>query len=324
MPSPFTAEQLEKFNKIFFPRLVSARNHIISEKINFVHYTGANAALNMLKNREVWLRNSTTMNDFTEIEHGLRCLKQMWNDQTGNKFVSALDSIFSDRLGLDVEKVFNQVENTIRADTFLFCVSEHFNNEQDSAGRLSMWRGYGSDNAVAIVFKSDVFFGKAELPTFSFPVAYLDFSGDKFKHNIELIAENIASNRGFLNSIDRIHVLNLAIQTLRAEVICTKHPGFNEEREWRVVFSPSIQDSKYISSSIENISGTPQIVRKIPLKNIPEIGFNCDIATLIDKIIIGPARYPLVLVQAFTELLDKAKVPNPGGRVFYSQIPLRR
>jgi hypothetical protein len=49
-----------------------------------------------------------------------------------------------------------------------------------------------------------------------------------------------------------------------------------------------------------------------------------DIPSLIDRIIIGPSQYPLVLHEAFSDVLLELGVKEPHNRVFISDIPLRR
>jgi hypothetical protein len=108
----------------------------------------------------------------------------------------------------------------------------------------------------------------------------------------------------------------------RFAAVSTKHPGFAEERELRVVCSPSLGKSKHLIKDIEVIQGVPQPVYKIPLEDIPEEKLSgVTIPDLIDRIIIGPTRDPLAMAEAFSDLLAKADV-DPSNKVFVSYIPL--
>jgi len=108
-------------------------------------------------------------------------------------------------------------------------------------------------------------------------------------------------------------------------VVCTKHPGFAEEREWRVVYSPSMYPSNHLIRAIEVIQGVPQPVYKIPLKNIPEEGLvGAEIPELLDRIIIGPTQYRLAIWEAFMDLLRQAGVADPAKKIVLSNIPLRQ
>lgn len=47
-----------KASEIFIPKYVDKIKQIHGNNIRFVHYTSAEAAMNIIKNREVWLRNT--------------------------------------------------------------------------------------------------------------------------------------------------------------------------------------------------------------------------------------------------------------------------
>ena len=73
------------------------------------------------------------------------------------------------------------------------------------------------------------------------------------------------------------------------------------------------------------IGGTPQLIYKIPLQNVPEEGFHgVEIPELIDRIIIGPTQYDSATREAFVDRLGEAGVSDPEDRVIVSKIPLRR
>jgi hypothetical protein len=72
---------------------------------------------------------------------------------------------------------------------------------------------------------------------------------DAFAADFISIAQSIASETEYIRSLDRDTVKNLAFNMLRFAVLCTKHPGFHEEREWRVVASPAMHPSARTSES---------------------------------------------------------------------------
>ena len=98
---------------------------------------------------------------------------------------------------------------------------------------------------------------------------------------------------------------------LRFATLCTKHPGFAEEREWRVVYCPTLEQSPYLIKDIAVVRGVPQPIYKIPLKDIPEAGFAGAIPAQLSRVIIGPTQYPLALAEAFVESLPKPASLNP-------------
>lgn len=108
-------------------------------------------------------------------------------------------------------------------------------------------------------------------------------------------------------------------------MVCLKHEGFDEEREWRVIHSPARHSpTDHIRSSIEVVAGVPQRIYKILLRSDAEVdltGLNPD--ELIDRIIIGPTQYPFAMYEAFVSALADAGAANADNRVFISQIPVR-
>ena len=103
-----------------------------------------------------------------------------------------------------------------------------------------------------------------------------------------------------------------------------KHPGFHEEKEWRVIHSPTQEPSERVLCHTEVIGGVPQPVYKIPLRNFPDEGLEgVEVPELLDRIIIGPTEYPWAVYQAFKQVLTAAGVPDAGKKIIVSDIPLR-
>jgi hypothetical protein len=262
------------------------------------------------------------MNDYMEVEHGFECLNAAYKAEPGNSFNAALDACFAG-LAEDVKNYFNAWLPGIRRDTYITCVSEH-SSAEDQHGRLSMWRAYGGQAGVALVLNGAVMFSQSDaLGAYSNPVAYLN--PDAFAAEFVKIAKNMESEVEYIRSLGREAVKNIAFNMLRFAVLCTKHPGFHEEREWRVVASPAMHPSKLLVPSVEVVRGTPQTVLKIDLQNHPDQGLvGLALPELLNRIIIGPCEFPQVIRRAFHQLLVQAGVPEPEEKIVVSDIPLRQ
>jgi hypothetical protein len=319
---PVPAEDRDRATRIFFPDIKRKTEEVLSAGGRFVYYTSAETATRIIKNKQIWLRNTTIMNDYLEIEHGLECLKASYNAEPGKLFKNALDVCFPG-LTDEVEHVFNGWLQTSRQDTFISCVSEHVRDE-DQHGRLSMWRAYGGQAGVALVINGAVMFSETNaLNIFSSPVDYLN--PEAFAARLELIAKNMQSDVDYITSLGRETVKSLAFHLLLFAVVCTKHPGFLEEREWRNVALPKIYTTEQAALDIEVIRGTPQPVLKLDLQNNPEKGLvNLAIPDLLERIIIGPCEFPQVICNAFLKLLADAGVSEPQKKIVVSGIPLRQ
>lgn len=312
---------LEQVRSLFFPHATQRIAALRRDRTRLVHYTSAEVAVSILRNREVWMRNATTMNDFMEVEHGFQCLRHAYAGGAGDQFKQVLDSNFPGAVA-ELEAQFNAWLPGIKRDTYLTCVSEHHDSE-DSYGRLSMWRAYGGRTGVALVLNSAPFYSESNaLKAYSSPVAYLDET--QFAADFLDIAKAMQSATDLIQLLGKEQVFRLTFSMLRFAVLCTKHPGFKEEQEWRVIYSPTMERSERIVRSIETINGTPQKIFKIPLENVPEHGLiGMDVPEILDRIIIGPTQFPDAIYQAFCQLLGDLGVPNPGQRVVMSDIPLR-
>jgi hypothetical protein len=177
---------------------------------------------------------------------------------------------------------------------------------------------------VALVLNARVFLSPSDaLGAYSSPVAYL--AQNEFLESFDNLLAGVHGNAEFIRSLGEDVVLNCMFTAFRLAVLCTKHPGFREELEWRVIYSPRYQPSARIRRDIESINGTPQPVCKIALEDVPDEGLvGAAIPSLVERIIIGPSRHPDVMWEAFVDLLREIGVEAPESRVFASDIPLRR
>jgi hypothetical protein len=154
------------------------------------------------------------------------------------------------------------------------------------------------------------------------PVAYL--TEDEVRNQINTVIENIKSNSDFLCLIDRQLIVGTVFHMLVAGVVCLKHEGFHEEREWWAIYSPKRTPSPLIESSTEVIGGAPQLVYKLPLDaGVSEALTELDIARMFDRLIIGPTQYSWAIYEAFVEALGKAGVAGAHTKVVASNIPIR-
>jgi hypothetical protein len=310
-----------RIERIFFPNVTAARERVQSDGGRFVYYTTADVAMRIIRNREIWMRSTMTMMDYMEVEHGTRCLLSARQTEAGKEISNTLDECFSS-LASEVDSQIDAWIPGFRYDTFITCVSEHSSGE-DTLGRLSMWRAYGGNAGVALVINSDVMFRESDaLAAYSMPVDYMNESD--FGSRLNQVAVAVRDNKEYVQSLGRDRIKNIVFSMLRFAALCTKHPGFSEEREWRVIASPALQSSDLLMQGVETIRGIPQTVLKLPLQNQPTQNLaGLALPDLIDRVIIGPCEFPAVMRRAFWQLLSDAGVPNPSERVFVSDIPLR-
>lgn len=311
----------DRIDAALFPKALESRRSIQQSGMRFVHYTSAEGAEGILKNSAVWLRSTTCMNDFSEATHGYKCLLKAWHGDSGKAIRAALGSCHPG-VAEQAGKEFDEITGTILNGSFIACFSVH-DPKEDQYGRLSMWRAYCNPSGVAIVLNSTPFFARSDaLKAYSSPVAYLD--DREFSDAIQTIAANVEKEKALISSLDRQIVLQILKNMFRFAILCTKHPAFAEEREWRIVYTPDLFASDHIKRQVRTIRGTAQPVYDLPLKNIPEEGLTgIEIPELVHKIIIGPTQYGAAIRNALWFLLKDAGVTDPTSRLFFSDVPLR-
>ncbi|MBO4221921.1 DUF2971 domain-containing protein [Bradyrhizobium neotropicale] len=321
-----TAEELakiERLNGILFPYADRRRKEMIARKGRFVHYTSAENALNIIRHRCLWMRNTVCMSDYREVLHGLDALRRFFGrDANRAAFTDALNECFQ---GV-ADEAITQFDQSLQANhlgTYIASISEH-DDREDAHGRLSMWRAFGNSTArVAMVIKLDLALGKnAKLGAELSPVAY--FTEQEFADEVNAVIANIRNNREFLQSIGRPWLLTTVRLMLISAMVGLKHEGFHEEREWRIIHAPWRHTEAHIPSSIETVGGVPQRIFKIPLQNDAEARLTgLDPNELLDRIIIGPTQYPFAMYEAFATALTEVGVVDAAKRIVISQIPVR-
>lgn len=310
----------EKLFEIFLSYYCERKKKFELENKLFVHYTSAEAAIEIIRSAEFWLRETGRMNDWSETEYGFSCLNEAYKKHIA-RLQKSLNRI-SVNLAKEIENLFNGWWQHIRYRIYISCFSEYSSNE-DELGKLSMWRAYGGKAGVALVLNKEPFFDEeGETDVFTSPVFYSDLGG--FVPHFENLIEKIEGNVDFLSKQDAGRIKDYIFNAFLHSVVSTKHLGFKEEQEWRVICIPDLFKPNSVIEDVKTISGIPQIIYKFPLKDIPEKKIKgVEIPSLINKIIIGPADNPLTIGKAFEIALEKAGVNNPKSLISYSNIPLR-
>ena len=314
-PAQLRALRLES---IFMPEGRRLREAFYRSNSNprFVHYTRAEAALEIIRKKRLWLRNTTAMIDYREVHHGFALL-QSWFvvEENLNRFVAVFDSICPGA-ARDAIDSFNRfwisTDIGVQTQTYIGSVSEHDATE-DVHGRLSMWRAFGTEATarVALAFHLPVLSGAADFLQCIFsPVAYLNET--RAHAIITEVLVHAETEPEFLRTVSYEEIRKLIFFSFVIASTCVKHEGFKEEREWRIVYLPG-----YFP-----LLNPPRINFPLDASVAPEIA-EIDIAAIFDRLIIGPSRYPWVMYEAFKKTLERAGVADAGSRIITSLIPIR-
>lgn len=331
---PEALERARKLEGIFTPVARKLRDKYYQrdaaegtakESAKFVHYTSAEAALNIIKSKRLWMRNALGMADYREVQHGYEIYQQFFkNGDNMAAFTAACDQCMP-AAATEAISQFDQDWSQIRLDTYIASISEH-SSDEDQHGRLSMWRAFGGGVArVALVLNVPWTSGATFALNLLFgPVAYL--SEKEAHESIHCVIAKVNADRDFLKSLPREEFVLWVFIMLLAGVTCLKHEGFREEREWRAIYTPWRGASDLMKCSTKIVGGIPQTVYQIPLdKSVSPNLDTLEFSRIFDRLIIGPSQYARPMYGAFTAALAEAGVPKEVAeqRVSISGIPIR-
>ncbi len=316
---------MQPLEHILFPRLVRKLQTINDKGLSFAHYTSADVALSILRHKQIWLRNASVMNDFSEVQHGEKCLAAaLKHPQYGSRFKEAVSAVHPDAWRFLNERMALNARERLQ-NTYLTCLSIHGGDRgapsEASLGRLSMWRAYGGATNVALVLRNyPIVRPIANVPVYASPVLYAE--EDKFIARFVEVLQNIEGNINRLRPVAGAFV-ELLLAALDSAVLSTKHPGFAEEQEWRILYNDA--GVHKLPCQVFSVGGVPQKVHLLDLKDsVDGSVIGMDLNSLLDHILIGPTQFPETVKSAMIQALRDGGYADPERRVRVSTIPLRR
>jgi hypothetical protein len=288
------------------------------------HYTSVPVLESILRTNEIWFSHPLLMNDPQEVTFGLNAAAQLLFTSESIRTACQSSHRF-DTLKNTFIFWFNRFAKEHLPNTFVLCFFEHATDDHD--GLLSMWRGYGDQGSgVAIVFDTAQVVPRDD----SFLIiAKLHYgSEDDRRDGIQVLlgrCAEILKNNAIPD--DKLVICSFFIfQRLKQFAIFTKHHGFHEENEWRVVYMRDIAESELLNHMIGCWNGPrgPEPKLKFKLETIagmPETE-NLSLERLVDRIILGPISTPLA-VSACANMVESLGHPELKDRIRRSTIPFR-
>ncbi len=296
---------------IFIPGHIESLVDMASRRL--AYYTSPDTAMKIIKNKEIWLRNASVMNDRSEISYGLNMIENALTGEVGKGFRDEINRIFPQTQAMDIKKNLMNWGKTLLNDTHLACLSLHDESE-DQHGRLSMWRAYGD---VAVVLKNSSLIEACLNHSIFF--TKVDYSREaSIKGELKSVVRNLSDIKNFevLKRLGWNRVKGFVDMMFMMAIVGTKHPVFEEEREWRLYVQRDHYPDDGLHREIVSKDGVPQEILKLPLE---DVGFS----NVIDRIILGPIPYPEIAKRAFEKLLNEAGITDADSKVVVSNIPLR-
>jgi hypothetical protein len=189
-----------------------------------------------------------------------------------------------------------------------------------------MWRGYGANgNGVAIVFDTGQMEAVEQSALIIAPVAYASNEA-RLRWLEELILKfaRILGGSEIPNELLYVAANNL-FERIKQFALYSKHHGFKEENEWRVVYFPDRDPEQKLKPMFGYwISGQglePKLKFKVePMAGMVGKGLSLD--TIIDQIILGPSSSSPLALNALKRMVQ-ANRPALTRKVWPSTIPFR-
>jgi len=223
------------------------------------------------------------------------------------------------------DDLFSNYDSNHVLDTYVMCLSEHTQGKDD--GLLSMWRGYGANgNGVAIVFDtaklnlneaSPFIIGKVRYKSQPERLEWID-------SKLHQLTQVLAATELTEDSLSL--AAHFFIERLKLFALFTKHDGFAEEQEWRIVYmnerDPQGLMKKMFGYAITGRGVEPKL--KLEFAKVAQVlGSGISLESLVDLIILGPSISSVLSENSVRRMLNVAGQSGLAKLVTASSIPYR-
>ncbi len=288
------------------------------------HYTSIETLERIVANNELWLSNPLFMNDIEELRFGI--LEGRWAFVNNEAVKGATGTAFRHKVLRDsFEACFHQFNTRHAFDVYVFCFSEH--EPSDSDGLLSMWRGYGGNgNGAAIVLNTAKFDALGNSPIILANVHY--GSAEKRRQWVDSKMVQFATlvKEAQLGDDELPAAAEALFERIKLFALFTKHSGFSEEKEWRMVYLRERDAAKALDSMLGYSVGRNGVEPRLKLKIEPIEGVTANELSLdhvIDRIILGPTVSNPAARFGIQRMLESHNRHSLAGRVAASTTPFR-
>lgn len=305
---------------------LSEIHDITNTKPLLVHYTNMHVVESILKNSVLWLSNPLLMNDHQEVAFGIhmalnealasQSLRESFlSEESYRKFLNILNRLYNDYGSHEVK------------DLYVACFSEHESSDLPDR-KLSMWRAYGDGgNGAAIAFDTSKLDAAPENTPFILAEVIYQTNAERkcaIKAKVEQLAEFVKNEN--ISEAEVSSVAGAFFRRVNLAAIFTKHKGFEEEKEWRLVYAPDRDQDKTFLRHVDYFQGNSGLEpkMKLPLDESLEVGGqDSDFEGAIHSIVIGPRAATPLSVHAAKIMLNRIDRANLDEKLVASSIPLR-
>ena len=288
------------------------------------HYTTVSTLEKIVQGEELWFSNPLFMNDWEELEFGMNLGAQVF--RTHADLEGACETPENHRQLLDAfSRLFDDFDRNHAIDTYVLCLAEHDSANED--GALSMWRGYGANgNGVALVIDTSRIRPTVGSPFIAARVVYASHleRQEWMVRTVDRMAELLRQHGATESNL--ISTAHYFFERLKLFSLFTKHNGFHEEREWRIVYFSQKDHQRLLAPMIGYSLSAKGVEPKLKLhlpRVPPEAGGPISLEEIVAMVLLGPSLSTVVsgaAVRRMLALLDKKSL---AARVRASSIPYR-
>lgn len=287
------------------------------------HYTSASTLDAIFSSRQLWLSHPMLMNDIEELQWGIRAGSRVL--ESHKRIKKACGSQDSFDLLKQYFSEFVTAEGVSDAySIFAACFCEHDADDMD--GLLSMWRAYGANGGgAAVIFDTSKLVPNESSP-FLLSVVRYGSGRDReewISGKLDRIADFIESTTHEVDDSFLSTVAFFFLARLKIFALTTKHSGFREEREWRLIYLPERDLDNRFSHCIDYVVGSSGFQPKMKLDLSTDLLSGVAMSTLVKKVMLGPAHESNLGLAAVRRMLVKSGNEALSAHLVQSTTPFR-
>jgi hypothetical protein len=266
------------------------------------HYTSMVTLERIAETGELWFSNPLYMNDVDELRYGMTLGLNAVRTHPGLRHACPPDhyNALLDAFG----QLYTEFDNESAFDVYVFSCSEHEDHIGDD-GLLSMWRGYGIDgNGIAIVFDFNELMSRTPGPLMLRQVQYLSYEASEAWMDRKLgeFARTLASLQAPL--ADMAAAAGELFERIKVFALFTKHRGFHEEREWRLVYLRE-NDRDGLFTHLLNYTIGPRGIEPRLRLAMGALGPGAPpLDALVERVILGPVLATPLALRSTCRMLE--------------------
>jgi hypothetical protein len=271
------------------------------------HYTTGDNLIRILDKGKLWSTQASCLNDMTELIYAAHEFRKRVIDKLSDSHDQRIDPF----LHCLNEVLMNAYLLSVKSPLFVTCFSEHRDD-------LSQWRAYsGGEGGYTIQFDPNKLVQTGELQVWLVKVNYkpedhtvmfdevLRWGEQRF---VELeCARRVSPNQqAWVDEFVGYYIWSLGLLAA-----CLKHPKFEGEREWRLIYQLRDDDVE----GMQFRQRQSMMSRHLPLR-LPQ-------RLPITGVVVGPCRHPELSKIAVCDLLKQAGYDLNVVKVEITDVPYR-